>query len=158
MTVLIFLGSKVTADGAFSHKIKRHLLFGRKAMTNRDSVLKSRDISLPTKVRLVKAMFSSVSTHVQMWDLDHKESWVLKSWCFQSVVLEMTLESSLNSKQIKPVSAERNQPWIVIEGLILKLKLKYFGHLMWRDDSLEKILMLERLKAEWGGCGRRWEN
>ena len=106
-----FLGSKITVDGDCSHEIKRHLLLGRKAMTNLDSILKSRDITLPTKVHLVKYFFSS---HVWMWELDYKESWVLKNWCFWTVVLEKTLESPLNCKEIQPVHPKGDQSWIFI--------------------------------------------
>ena len=90
---------KITADGDCSHEIKRHLLFGRKGMANLDSILKSRDITLSTKVCLG---FSS--SHVWMWELDYKESWVPKNWCFWTVVLEKTLESPLDCKEIQPVS------------------------------------------------------
>ena len=107
----IFLGSKIFADGDFSHEIKRCLLFGRKAMTNLDSILKSRDITLPTKVRLVKAMVFLV-VDVWMWELDYKESWVPKNWCFWTVVLEKTLESPLDCKEIQPVNPKGNQSWI----------------------------------------------
>ena len=86
-----FLGSKITADGEHSHEIKRCLLLARKAMTNLESILKSRDITLPTKVQLVKAIVSS--SHVWMWELDYKESWAPKNWCFWTVVLQKTLES-----------------------------------------------------------------
>ena len=95
----IFLGSKITADGDCSHEIKRCLLLGRKVMTNLDSILKSRDITLPTKVHLVKTMVFS-SSHIQMWELDYKESWAPKNWCFWAVVLEKTLESFLDCKEI----------------------------------------------------------
>ena len=95
----IFLGSKITADGDCSHEIKRCLLLGRKVMTNLDSILKSRDITLPTKVHLVKTMVFS-SSHIQMWELDYKESWAPKNWCFWAVVLEKTLESPLDCKEI----------------------------------------------------------
>ena len=108
----IFLGSKIIADGDCSHEIKRHLLLGRKAVTNLDSILKSRDITLPTKVRIVKVGFSS--SHVWMWELDQKESWALKNWYFWTMVLEKTLESPLDSKEIKPVNPKGNQPWIYI--------------------------------------------
>ena len=91
----IFLGSKITADGYCNHEIQRHLLLGRRVMTNLDSTLKSRDVTLPTKVCLVKAMFLS-SSHVWMWELDYKESWAPKNWCFWAVVLEKTLESPLD--------------------------------------------------------------
>ena len=93
-------------------KLKRHLLLGRKAMTNPDSVLKSRDITLPTKVHIVKAMVFS-SSHIWMWELDHKEGWAPKNWCFWTVVLEKTLESPLDCK-IQPVNPKGNQPWIFI--------------------------------------------
>ena len=109
----IFLGSKITADGDCSHEIKRRLLPGRKGMTNLDSILKSRDITLPTKVHLVKAMFFS-SSHVWMWELDYKESWAPKNWCFWTVVLEKTLKSLLDSKEIQPVHPKGNQSWIFI--------------------------------------------
>ena len=82
-----------------------------------------------------------------MWELDHKEDWVLKNWCFWSVVLKKTLESSLESKEIKPVNPKGNQPRICIEGLMLKLKLQYFGHLMQTADSLEKTLMLGKTEG-----------
>ena len=87
--------------------MKRHLLLGRKAMTNLDNILKSRDITLPTKVRLVKAMFSS--SHIWMWELDYKESWVPKDWCCLTVVLEKTLESPLGCKEIQTVHPKGNQ-------------------------------------------------
>ena len=107
----IFLGSKITADGDCSHEIKRHLLLGRKVTTNLDSILKSRDITLPTKVHLVKAMvFPEIMYGNE--ELDYKESWPLKNWCFWTVVLEKTLESPLNCKEIKPVYSKRNQSWI----------------------------------------------
>ena len=79
-----------------------------------------------------------------MWELDHKEGWALKNWCFPNVVLKKTLESPLDSKEIKPVNSKENQPWISLEGLMLKLKFQYFGHLMWRPNSLEKTLMLRK--------------
>ena len=102
-------GSKITADGDCSHEIKRPFLLGRKAMTNLDSILKSGDITLPTNVRLVKAMVFPV-VDVWIWELDYKESWALKNWCFWTVVLEKTLKSPLNSKDIKPVNPKGNQP------------------------------------------------
>ena len=107
-----FLGSKITADGDYSHEMKRCLLLERKVMTNLDSTLKNRDITLPTKVCLVKASFSS--SHVWMWELDSKESWALKNWCFSTVVLEKILESPLNCKEIQPVHPKGNQSWIFI--------------------------------------------
>ena len=92
-----------------SHESKSHLLLGRIAMTNLDSELKSRDITLPTKIHLVNGFSSS---HVRMWKLDQKEGWEPKNWCFQTVLLEKTLESPLDSKEIKPVHPKENQPWI----------------------------------------------
>ena len=109
----IFLGSKITADGDCSHEVKRRLLLGRKVMTNLDSILKSRDITLSTKVHLVKAMIFS-SGHVWMWELDCEESWVPKNWCFWTVVLEKTLESPLDCKKIQPVHPKGNQSWVFI--------------------------------------------
>ena len=120
VTDFIFLGSKITADGNCSHEIRRHLLLGRKAMTNLDSILKSRDITLPTKVCIVKAMFFS-SSHVWMWQLDHKGGWAPKNWRFWTVVLEKTLESPLDYREIKPVNSKENQPEYSLEGLMLKL-------------------------------------
>ena len=108
----IFLGFKITADGDCSHEIKRHLLLGRKVMTKLESILKNRDITLPTKVHLIKASFSS--SHAWIWELDHKESWVLKNWCFWIVVLEKTLESLLDRKEIQSVQPKGNESWIFI--------------------------------------------
>ena len=104
-------GSRITADGDCSHEIKRQLLLGRKALANLDSVLKSRDITL-TMVCLVKPSFSS--SHVWMWELDHKESWAPKNWCFCTIVLEKTPESHLHYKEIPPVNPKGNQSWIFI--------------------------------------------
>ena len=97
------------------------------------------------------------SGHVWMWELDHKESWALNNWCFWTVVLEKTLESPLDCKEIKPVNPKGNQPEYSLKELMLKLKLQYFGHLMWRADSLEKSLMQERLKAGGEGGDRGWD-
>ena len=111
-----FLSSKITIDGDYSHEIKRRLLLGRQAMTNLDSILKSRDITLPTKVHLViddhLVIYVFSSTHVWMWELDYKESWALKNWCFWTVVLKKTLEGPLDSKKIQPVHSKGNQSWI----------------------------------------------
>ena len=108
----IFFGSKITADGDCSHEIERCLLLGRKVMTNLDSILKSRDITLPTEVCLVKTMVFPGS-HAWIWELNHKESWELKNWCFWTVVLK-TLESPLNCKEIQPFHSKGNQSWIFI--------------------------------------------
>ena len=119
VTDFIFLGFKSTADGDCSHEIKRPWLLGRKVMTNLDNILKSRDITLPTKVHLVKAMcflffVFFFHSHVWMWELDHKEGWAPKNWCFWTVVLEKTLESPLDCKEIKLVHPKGNQSWIFI--------------------------------------------
>ena len=87
------------------------------------------------------------SGHIQLWDLDHKEGRMLKNWCLWTVVLEKILESPLDSKEIKPVNLQGDQPWYSLEGLMLKLKLQCFGHLMWTDDSLEKSLILETIEG-----------
>ena len=94
----IFLGSKITMDGDYSHKIKRCLLLGRKATTNQLSILKNRHITLPTRVHAIKAMFFS-SSYVQMWELNHKEGWAMKNWCFWTVVVEKTLESPWTARR-----------------------------------------------------------
>ena len=112
VTDFIFLGSKITADGDCSHEIKRCLLLGRKAWTNLDSILKA-EILLCQQVPYSQS-YGFSSSHTWMWELDHKESWVLKNWCFWSVVLEKTLESPLDCKEIKPVNPKGNQSWIVI--------------------------------------------
>ena len=135
----------------------RHLLLQRKVRTNLDSILKSRDITLPTKVCLVKAMVFSIS-HIWMWELDCKESWAPKNWCFWTVGLEKTLESPLDCNEIQAVHPKENQSWISMEGLMLKLKLQYFGHLMWRAESFEKTLVLGKMDSRWrsGQQRMRW--
>ena len=143
MTDFISLSSKITADSDCSHEIKRHLLLGSKAVTNLDHVLKSRNI---TK-HLYNQSYGFSSSYMLMWELDHKEGWAPKNWCFWIVVLEKTLESPLDSKEIKPVHPKGNQHWNLLEGLTLKLKLQYFGHLMQRANSLVKTLMLA---GDWG--------
>ena len=114
-------------------------------MTNLDSILKSRDIALLTKVRLVKAMLFPVAMYG--CELDYKEGWALKNWYFWTVMLEKTPDSPLDCKEIKPVNPEGNQLWIFIEGLMLKLNLQYFGHLIRRADLLEKTLMLGKIEG-----------
>ena len=108
----IFLSSKITADGDCSHEIKRGSLIGRKVMTNLDSISKSRDITLPAKVLCQGYGFSS--GHVWMWELDCEESWAPKNWCFWMVVLEKTLESPLDCKEVQPVHPEGDQSWVFI--------------------------------------------
>ena len=125
--------SKITADCDLSHDIKRRFLLGRKAMTNLDSILKNRDITLPAKVHLGKAMFLFFfsSSHVCLWDLDYKESWVPKNWCFWTVVLEKTLESPLDSKWIKAVHPKGNQSWIFMG----KTDAEAETPILWPPDS-----------------------
>ena len=114
---LFFLGSKITADGDCSHEIKRCLLLGRKVMTNLDSIFKSRDITLSTKVLTRHGQDYGFSCgHVWLWELDYEESWVLKNWCFWTVVLEKTLESTWDSKEIQPVHSKGDQPWDFFRG------------------------------------------
>ena len=110
---LIFLGSTITTDSNCYYEIKRCLLLRRKAMTDLVNVLKSTDITLPTKVHIVKAMVFPV-VHVQMWEQDNKKGWVPKNQCLWTVMLEKTLESSLDCKEIKPINPKGNQPWIFI--------------------------------------------
>ena len=141
----IFLGSQITADGDCSHEIKRWLLFGRKAMTNLDSILKSRGITLPTKVHLIKAIvFPVVMYGYESWTIKQAECWrtdAFELWCWRRL-LDSWTESPLDCKEMKPVHPKGNHPEYSLEGLMLKLKLQYFGHLVWRTVSLEKTLML----------------
>src|SRR5574342_333091 len=143
----IFLGSKVIADGNCSHEIKRHLLLGRKVMTNLDSMLKSRDITMPTKVCLVKAMvFPMVMYGCETWTVKKAECRRIDAfelWCWRRLLRVPWTARRSNQSILKEIS-----PGISLEGMMLKLKLQYFGHLMRRVDSLEKTLML-------GGIGGR---
>ena len=143
---LYFLGSKITADGDCSHEIKRCLLLGRNVMTNLNSILKSRDITLPTKVHLVKAMFFPV---VMYWC----ESWIIKKaecqridafelWCWRRLLKVPWTARRSNQSILKEISPEYS-----MEGLMLKLKLQYFGHLMRRADLFEKTLMLGKIQG-----------
>ena len=144
VTDFIFLGSKITGDGDCSHEIKRCLLLGKKAMLlkPRQHIKKQRHYFANKGLSSQSYGFSS--SHVWMWELDHKESWAPKNWCFWTVVLEKTLESPSRSNQsiLKEISLEHS-----LEGLLLKLKLQYFGHLMWRTDSREKTLMLGKIEG-----------
>ena len=143
----IFLGSKITADGDCSHEIKRHLLLGRKVMTNLDSILKSRDITLPTKVRLVKAMvFLVVMYGCDSWTIKTAECQRIDA--FELWYWRRLLRLSWTARRSNQFILKEISPGCSLEGLIWKLKLQYFGHLMWRVDSLEKTLML-------GGIGGR---
>ena len=130
VTDFIFLGSKTTAGGDCIHEIKRHLLLGREAMANLDSILKNKDTTLPTKAPYSESSGFS-SSHVWMWELDHKKGWVLKNWCFQIVVLERSLKSPLDCKEIKPVNPKGNQPWIFIGRSDVEAKTA----ILWPPDT-----------------------
>jgi len=144
---LFWGGSKITADGDCSHEIKRHLLLGRKVMTNLDSIFKSRAIILPTKVRLVKAMvFPVVMYGCESWTAkkaEHQRIDAFELWCWRRLLRVPWTARRSTQSILKEIS-----PGCSLGGLMLKLKLQYFGHLMWRVDSLEKTLML-------GGIGGR---
>ena len=146
----IFLGSKITADGDCSHEIKRCLLLGRKIMTNLDRIFKSRDITLPTKVCLVKPMvFPVVMYGCESWTVKKAECRridAFEPWCWRRLLRVSWTARRSNQSILKEIS-----PGCSLEGMMLKLKLQYFGHLMRRVDSLEKILMLGGLGA--GGEG-----
>ena len=149
---LFFWALKITADGDCSYEIKRCLLLGRKVMTYLDSILKSRDTSLTAKVRLVKDMvFTVVMYGYECWTI---KKWVLKNWCFWTVVLKKTIESPLDCKEIQPVHPKGDQSWVFIRRTDVEMKLQYFGHLMWRADSLEKSLMLRKIE---GRRRRGWQ-
>ena len=146
----IFLGSKITTDGDCTHEIKRRLLLGRKVMTNLDSILKSRDITLPTKVHLVKAMvFPVVMYGCERWTVKKAERRRIDAfelWCWRRLLRVPWTARRANQSILKEIS-----PGISLEGMMLKLKLQYFGYLMRRVDSLEKTVMLGGI----GGKRRR---
>ena len=145
----IFLGSQITADGDCSHEIKRHLLLGRKVMTNLDSIFKSRDITLPTKIHLVEAMvFPIVMYGCESWTVnkaEHRGIDVFELWCWRRLLRVPWTARRSNQSILKETSLGCS-----LEGLMLKLKLQYFGHLMRRVDSLENTLILVS-----GGGGKR---
>ena len=147
VTYFIFLGSKITADGDYSHEIKRRLMLGRKAMTNLDSILKSRDITLPTKVCIAKAIvFPVVMYECESWTIKKAERARIDAfelWCWRRLLRVPWTARRFNQSILMETS-----PGCSLEGLMLKRKLQYFGHLMRRVDSLEKTLM-------WGGIGGR---
>ena len=155
-TDFILGGSKITADGNCSHVIKRCLLLGRKVMANLDSILKSRDITLLTKVHLVKAVvFPIVMYGYESWTIKKAEHWRIDAfelWCWRRLLRVPWTARRFNQSILKEIS-----PGCSLEGLMLKLKLQYFGHLMLGTDSLEKTLMLERLKAGGEGDDRGWD-
>ena len=140
----IFGGSKITADGDCSHEIRRRLLLGRKVMTNLDSILKNRDITLPTKVH---QGYGFSSAYVWIWELDYKESLAPKNWCFWTVVLENTLESPLDCKEIQLVHPKGKQSWIIPGRTDAEAEAQILCHLMWRADSLEKTMMLAKIEG-----------
>ena len=148
----IFWGSKITADGYCSHEIKRRLLLGRKAMTNLDSILQSRDFTLPTKVCLVKAMvFPVVIYGCKSWTIMKVEHWRIDAfelWCWRRLLRVPWTARRSHLSILKVISPEYS-----LEGLMLKLKLQYFGHLMQRTDSLEKTLILGKIE----GRRREWK-
>ena len=154
VTDFLFLGSKITADGDWSHEIRRHLLLSRKAMTNLDSMLKSRDITLQTRVRIVKTMVFPVVTYsCESWIVkkaEHQRIDAFELWCWT--------QRCLHSKEIKPVNLKGNLPWIVIGKTDAEAKTLYFGHLIWTTDSLKKSLMLGKIEGRRKrGCQRmRW--
>ena len=149
----IFLGSKITADGDCSHEIKRHFLLGRKVMTNLDSLLKSRDMTLSTKVRLVKAMVFPVVKHgCESWTTKKAERWRIDAfelWCWRRLLRVPWTARRSNQSILKEIS-----PGCSLAGQKLKLKLQYFGYLMWRVDSFEKTLMLGKIEG-WRRRGRQ---
>ena len=151
----IFLGSKITADGDCRHEIKRCLLLGRKVLTNLDSILKSRDITLPTKVHLVKAMvFPVVMYRCECWTVkkaEHRRIDAFELWCWRTLLRVLWTARRSNRSILKEIS-----PGCSLEGLMLKLKLHYFGHLMWRADSFEKTLMLGKGRRRRGWQRMRW--
>ena len=143
---IIFLGSKITADGDYSHEIERRLLLGRKVMTNLDSVLKSRDITLSTKICLVKAMvFPVVMYGCESWNIkkaEYRRIDVFELWCWRRPLRVPWTARRSNQSILKEIS-----PGCSLVGLMLKLKLQYFGHLMRRTDSFEKTLMLGKIEG-----------
>ena len=146
VTDFIFLGSKITADGDCSHEIKRCLLLGRKAVTNLDNILKSRDITLLTKVCLVKAMVFPVAMYgCESWTIKKTEHWrtdAFELWCWRRLLRIPWTTRWSNQSILKEINPEYS-----LEGLMLKLKLQYFGHLIWRTDSLEKTLILGKIEG-----------
>ena len=156
VTDLILGSSKTTADGDCSHEIKRHLLLGRKVMTNLDSILKTRDITLPTKVHLVKDMvFPVVMYGCKNWSIkkaEHQRIYAFELQCWRRLLGIPWTASRSNQSILKEINPEYS-----LEGLMLKLKLQYFGHLMWRTDSLEKTLILGKIEGRRSGWRRtRW--
>ena len=156
VTDFLLLGSKITVDGDCSHEFKRHLLLGRKAMTNLDSIFKSRDLTLQTKVHMVKAMvFPVVIQGCESWAIKkskHRRINAFELWCWRRLLRVPWTTKRSNQSIIKEINSEYSY-----EGLMLRLKLQYFGHLMRRTDSLEKTLMLGKIEGKRSGQERvRW--
>ena len=153
VTNFIFLGSKITADGDCSHEIKRCLLLSRKAMTNLDSILKNRDITLPTMVHLVKTMvFPVVIYGCESWTIkkaEHQRTDAFELWCWRRL-----LRAPWTTRRSKQSIIEEISPEYSLEGLMLKRKVQYFGHLLQKTDSLEKMLMLGKIKGRGEGDDR----
>ena len=147
VTDFIFLGSKISIDGDYSHEIKWHLLLGRKSMTNLDSLLKSRDITLLTKIHIAKAMvFPVVMYGCESWTIKKAEHWKIgayKLWCWGRLLRVPWKARRSNESILKEIILEYS-----LEGLMLKLKHQYFGHQKGRADSLEKILMLGKIEGK----------
>ena len=142
VTEFTFLVSKITVDGDCNHEIKRFLLLERKTMTSIESILKSRDFACNANASSQTYRFSS--SNVWMWELDCEESWAQKNWCFWNVVLDKTLESLLDCKEIQPAHPKGNQSWIFIGKT--DAETQYSGHLIQRSDSLEKTLLWEKIE------------
>ena len=156
VTDFTLLGSKITADGDYSHEIKKHLLLRRKAITNLNGILKRRDIILPTKIRLVKAVvFPVVMYGRESWTIKKAEHWKIDGfelWCWRRLLRVPWTAKRSNQSILKEINPEYS-----LEGLMLKLKLQSFGHLMWRVKSLEKTLMLGKIEGRRRGQQRmRW--
>ena len=142
----LFLGgSKITGDADYSHEIKSRLLLGRKVMTNLDSIWKSGHYFANKGPSSQAYGFSS--GHVWMWELDYKESWVPKNWCFWTVVLEKTLESPLDCKEIQPVHPRGDQSWVFIGKTDVEAEISILWSPQWRADSFEKTLMLGKIEG-----------
>ena len=147
VTDFIFLVSKITADGDCSHSIKKTLTPWKKSYDKARQHIKKQRHHFAAK-NSCSPSYTFSSSHVQMWELDHKESWAPKNWSFWIVVLEKTLESPLNSQKIKQAILKEINPEYSLEGLLLKLKLQYFGHLVLRANSFEKALMLGKIEGK----------
>ena len=149
----LFLGSKITVDGDCSHEIRRRLLLGRKAMTNLESMLKSRDTTLPTKACIMKAMgLPMVAYSCESWtvkNVEHQRIDAFELWCWRRLLRVLWTARRLNQSILREINPEYS-----LEGLLLKLKFQYFGYVMWTADSLEKSLMLGKIEGRRRGHQR----